>query len=150
MTETADIIRHIKSNRSPVWDLLNGKLVDYDEATSRVTMEWRAETCHCHSIDGHPKGGVVQGGIVTSWLDVAMANACRFLGDPSVTVATLEIKVTFLQPAHPGIYRSYGYVVKAGKNVAFLEAELKDSSERLTAKASATASIRTPDHRTSK
>ena len=150
MAEAANIIQHIKSNRSPVWDLLNGRFVDYDEATGRVTMEWRAETCHCHSVDRHPKGGVVQGGIVTSWLDVAMANACRFLGDPSITVATLEIKVPFLLPAHPGIYRSCGYVVRAGKNVAFLEAELKDSSGRLTARASATASIRVSNHRASK
>jgi uncharacterized protein (TIGR00369 family) len=139
---SAEIIRHIEARRSPVWDLLNGKLVGYDETLHRVILEWRAETCHCHSVDGHPKGGIVQGGIVTSWLDVAMANVCLFRIDPSATVATLEVKVAFLAPAHPGIYRSYGYVVRAGRNVAFLEAELRDANDALIAKASATASVR--------
>lgn len=142
MVSTAEIISLIEAKRSPVWDLLNGKLIGYDDALGRVILEWRAETCHCHSVDGHPKGGIVQGGIVTSWLDVAMANACLFRGDPFATVATLEVKVAFLLAAHPGIYRSYGHVVKSGKNVAFLEAELRDQSDTLIAKASATASIR--------
>lgn len=147
MISNAEIIKLIEAKRSPVWDLLNGRLVGYEDEPGRVILEWRADSCHCHSVEGHPKGGIVQGGIVTSWLDVAMANACLFRGDPLATVATLEVKVAFLLPAHPGVYRSYGWVVRYGRRIAFLEAELRDESEALVARASATASVRSSNHK---
>jgi acyl-CoA thioesterase len=112
---------------------------------NRVVMEWQAEQRHCHSVKGHPKGGIVQGGIVTGWLDAAMASACLFDGDPLMAVASLEIKVAFLLPAHPGLYRSYGTVIRRGRSIAFMEAELRDSSDNMVARGSSTAAVRLSD-----
>jgi acyl-CoA thioesterase len=141
MTST-NTLAAIEARRPPAWDLLNGKLIDYNETLQRVTMEWLAETRHCHSVPGHPKGGIVQGGIVTGWLDAAMASACLFVVNPGTSVASLEIKVTFLLAAHPGVYRSYGAVLRIGRTIAFLEAELFDHGDRLIAKATSTAAVR--------
>lgn len=138
----AAIIEAIESRRPPAWDLLGLKQLSYDQKQSHVLMEWQAEERHCHSVQGHPKGGIVQGGIVTGWLDAAMASACLFDGDPQLAVASLEIKVSFLLPAHPGVYRSYGSVIRRGRSVAFMEAELRDSEERLIARGSSTAAVR--------
>lgn len=138
----AATIEQIEARRPPAWNLLNLKLLSYDQEAKRVVMEWQAEERHCHSVEGHPKGGIVQGGIVTGWLDAAMASACLFDGDPSLAVASLEIKVSFLLPAHPGVYRSYGSVIRRGKSVAFMEAELRDAEERLIARGSSTAVVR--------
>ncbi len=145
MAETqsvAEIVAMIQARHPPAWDLLNGRLIGYDETLRRATMEWLAETRHCHSVPGHPRGGIVQGGIVTGWLDAAMATACHFLSDPGTSVASLEIKVAFLLAAHPGTYRSYGKVVRIGRTVAFLEAELRAVDDRLIATASSTAAVR--------
>ncbi|MCG6205451.1 PaaI family thioesterase [Rhodopseudomonas sp. HC1] len=139
---SADIIATIEARHPPAWDLLNGRLVGYDEALRRTTMEWKAETRHCHSVPGHPRGGIVQGGIVTGWLDAAMATACHFQSDPGTSVASLEIKVAFLLAAHPGTYRSYGKVVRIGRTIAFLEAELYDAEDRPIATATSTAAVR--------
>lgn len=138
----AEIIKQIEARRPPAWDLLNGRLIAYDQATDRVVMEWNAEERHCHSVEGHPKGGIVQGGIVTGWLDASMACACLFCGDHRISVASLEIKVAFLLPAHPGLYRSYGTVIRRGRSVAFLEAELRDPNDNIIARASSTAAVR--------
>jgi acyl-CoA thioesterase len=135
-------INDIESKRPPAWDLLNLKHLSYDQEQRRVVMEWQAEQRHCHSVEGHPRGGIVQGGIVTGWLDAAMASACLFDGDPKLVVASLEIKVSFLLPAHPGVYRSYGTVIRRGRSVAFMEAELRDSQERVIARGSSTAALR--------
>jgi len=137
-----DIIKQIEARRPPAWDLLNGRLVSYDQALHRVVMEWNAEERHCHSVEGHPKGGIVQGGIVTGWLDAAMACACMFHGDHQATIASLEIKVSFLLPAHPGLYRSCASVLRFGRSVAFLEAELRNKSDHLVARASSTVVVR--------
>jgi len=138
----AGIIEGIESRRPPAWDLLNLKHMSYDQEQRRVVMEWQAEQRHCHSVEGHPRGGIVQGGFVTGWLDAAMASACLFDGDPLLAVASLEIKVSFLLSAHPGVYRSYGSVIRRGRSVAFMEAELRDAEERLIARGSSTAALR--------
>lgn len=138
----AEIIKQIEARRPPAWDVLNGRLVACEQERDRVVMEWQAEERHCHSVAGHPRGGIVQGGIVTGWLDASMASACLFRGDAAITIASLEIKVAFLLSAHPGSYRSYGSVIRQGRSVAFMEAELRDRDDRLIARASSTAAIR--------
>jgi uncharacterized protein (TIGR00369 family) len=137
-----EIISEIEGRRPPAWDLLNLKLISYEQERNRVVMEWQAEERHCHSVKGHPNGGIVQGGIVAGWLDAAMASACLFDGDPLIAIASLEIKVAFLLPAHPGLYHSYGTVIRRGRSVAFMEAELRDSCDNLVARGSSTAAVR--------
>jgi uncharacterized protein (TIGR00369 family) len=137
-----EIIKEIEARRSPASDLLSLRLLSYDQDRNRVVMEWQAEERHCHSVKGHPKGGIVQGGIVTGWLDAAMASACFFDGEPLIALASLEIKVAFLLPAHPGLYRSYGTVIRRGRSIAFMEAELRDSADNLVARGSSTAAVR--------
>jgi acyl-CoA thioesterase len=139
------IIEELEAKRPPAWDLLNLGLISIDPERNRVVMEWQAQERHCHSVKGHPKGGIVQGGIVTGWLDAAMASACLFDGDPLMAVASLEIKVAFLLPAHPGLYRSYGTVIRRGRSIAFTEAELRDSCDSLIARGSSTAAVRSSD-----
>lgn len=142
MTE-AEIIERMGRNRPPAWETLGGKgVVAYDKPRSRITTQWEAQTRHCHSVEGHPRGGIVQGGFVTGWLDGAMASACIVRGEFAVAVPSLEIKVSFLLPAHPGLYRAEGWIVRWGRSVAFMEAELHDADGELIARASSTAAIR--------
>lgn len=141
MTEE-EILARFAQDRPPILDTLGGRVVAFDKALERVTMQWIAETRHCHSVQGHPKGGIVQGGIITGWVDSAMAHACVAKSAFTVGVPSLEIKVTFLMPAHPGVYRSYGWITRWGRSVAFLEGELRDEEGALIARASSTAALR--------
>ena len=137
-----EVLAILARTKPPVLDTLGGGVVAYDKGLDRVTMQWQAETRHCHSVEGHPRGGIVQGGIVTGWIDSAMAHACVAKSVFTVGVPSLEIKVSFLSAAHPGIYRSYGWVVKWGRSIAFLEGELRDEEGALIARASSTAALR--------
>ena len=137
-----DLIKRTEARRPAAWELLGVGAVSYDQTRDHVVIEWHAEPRHCHSTEGHPRGGIVQGGIVTGWLDAAMATASLLRGEYLITVASLEIKVAFLLPAHPGLYRAYGKVVRQGRSVGFLEAELRDSNDVLIATASSTAALR--------
>jgi acyl-CoA thioesterase len=140
-----ELIRQIEARRPPAWDLLGAGAVSYDQPLNRVVIEWIAEQRHCHSVEGHSKGGIVQGGIVTGWLDAAMATASLLRGEHQIAVASLEIKVAFLLPAHPGLYRTYGTVIRQGRSVGFMEAELRDANDVLIARASSTAALRAKD-----
>jgi uncharacterized protein (TIGR00369 family) len=137
-----EILAIFSRTRQPMLETLGGRVVAYDKGLERVTMQWTAETRHCHSVEGHPRGGIVQGGIVTGWIDSAMAHACVAKSAFTVTAPSLEIKVSFLSAASPGLYRSYGWVVKWGRSVAFLEGELRDEEGALIARASSTAALR--------
>lgn len=135
-------IKPIDAHRPPAWELLGIGAIAYDELKDRVMLEVTAEQRHCHSVAGHPRGGIVQGGIVTGWLDAAMATACLVSGEDPVAVASLEIKVSFLLAAHPGVYRSHGRVIRRGRSIGFMEAELRDANDLLIATASSTAALR--------
>lgn len=135
-------IRQIDVDRPPAWSLLGIGPIAYEEATQRVVLALRAEQRHCHSVAGHPRSGIVQGGIVTGWLDAAMATACLVAAEQPVAVASLEIKVSFLLAAHPGPYRAFGRVIRRGRSIGFMEAELRDAQDVLIATASSTAALR--------
>lgn len=138
-------IKQLDARRSPAWSLLGVGAIAYEEPQNRVVIELNAEERHCHSVAGHPRGGIVQGGIVTGWLDVAMATACLVGGEDGLAVASLEVKVSFLQAAHPGLYRSYGTMIRRGRSIGFMEAELRDAEDVLIARASSTAALRSRD-----
>ena len=74
-------------------------------------------------------------------LDAAMATAVFcLLGDVAI-VATLEIKVSYLEVSRQGNLFARGTVVRSGKTITFLEAELRDAKDKLLATASSTARV---------
>ncbi len=85
--------------------------------------------------------GVIQGGFVTAMLDAAMAHAVLVASDMTLGPPTLELKVSFLRAALPGAHKAVGRVLRMGKSVGFLEAELLNNKDELIAKSSATAML---------
>ena len=140
MTEE-EIIARFHANDNPAITTLGAQIVAYDRPLGRVTLLCNASRAHCHSVQGHPKGGIVQGGFVTGWLDAAMAHACIARSEFAVAVPSLEIKVSFLLPAHPGVYHAYGWITRWGKRISFMEAELRDEHGTVIARSSSTAAL---------
>ena len=72
--------------------------------------------------------GVTQGGFLAALADSAMSTAAvTFLEGRKATVANLEMKVSFLAPARTGtLLTATAQVVRGGRRVAFLEAEVVD------------------------
>lgn len=71
--------------------------------------------------------GVVQGGFLTAMLDDAMgplvfAMAGRF-------GSTIDLNVSFLRPVKPGAVEVLARMIRQGRSVAFLEAELEAGGE---------------------
>jgi uncharacterized protein (TIGR00369 family) len=58
---------------------------------------------------------------------------------------TLEMKVSYFEPAKVGVLWGHGRVVKPGRNTAFVEGDLTDDGGRLRARAAATVRIITTD-----
>ena len=108
------------------WDAAN------KEATAAFTV--RREYCHTN-------GTIAQGGFITAWLDAAMAQAVLHDTDHVLSVASLEIKVSFLERVGPGEGIVHGRVVRRGKRVAFMEGDLFNPDGKLAAQATSTGML---------
>ncbi|MFT5210919.1 MAG: hypothetical protein ACI9CE_002650 [Flavobacterium sp.] len=131
-----EIMKQVNANQPPCVDTLGkGRMVDLNTVEQSVTMEFTSGDEHCHS------GNIVQGGFVAGMLDNAMSVAVILSGEQLFSPATLELKVTYLKPASQGINTAKGWIVRMGKSIVFLEAELHNKQGALIAKASSTAQL---------
>ena len=114
------------------------QVLSTDRKLGVVRAEFEAMKRFCHT-----GGTIVQGGFISGWLDFSMAQAVIVRAAEPVGVASLELKVNFLQRVGPGRVIAEGRVLRMGRRVAFLEASLFDPAGALLATASSTALLTT-------
>jgi len=86
--------------------------------------------------------GVVQGGFLAAMLDDTLGPALVAGLSPGDFAPTTDLHVQFLRPARPGRLIGRGRVVRRGRDVAFLAAELADERGTVVAVATSTVQIR--------
>jgi uncharacterized protein (TIGR00369 family) len=86
--------------------------------------------------------GALQGGFIAAMLDDTMAVGGLFKIGGGYIVPTLEMKVSFVRPAMTEEVIAEGWLVHAGRSIAFLEGRLLDADGAVCATATATALIR--------
>jgi acyl-CoA thioesterase len=118
-----------------VGDLLGMEKVVDAGASGRAIIHYRARMDMCHS------GGIVQGGFVTGWIDAAMAHVVMAQSEDAANPLSLEIKVSFLRPATPGLIIAEAWIERRGKSVAFLEGLIRNETGEVLAKASSTMKL---------
>ncbi len=109
------------------------RVVETDAATGMAMLAFEARPEFMHS-----GGTTVQGGIVGAWIDHAMAWAVH-VKDEQSSIATLELKTSYLARVGPGESVVRATVAKWGRIVLFLEAEVLGPDGRALVKASSTA-----------
>lgn len=106
------------------------------EGVARVRFQPRPE--HAHT-----EGTIVQGGFITAWLDNAMAFAV-FAREAGVGLASLDLKVSFLERVGVAPVEAEAQVVRWGGSVVFLEATLFNEAGQALARASSTGKLLRP------
>jgi acyl-CoA thioesterase len=82
---------------------------------------------------------VAHGGVLLSLLDVAMAVAAWSLDPGAEGGITVEMKTSFLQPAKAGSRLiASGHAFHSSRTLAFCEGEIRNTDDRLIAKAMGT------------
>ncbi len=110
------------------------RVVDHGES-GRAVIHYRARMDMCHS------GGVVQGGFVTGWIDAAMAHVVMAQTNYEFSPLSLEIKVSFLQSANPGLIVAEAWIERRGRRNAFLEGLIRNEQGEVLAKGSSTVKL---------
>ncbi|KGE04697.1 PaaI family thioesterase [Pseudohaliea rubra] len=133
--EPRAFIERMNAMRPAFLDLLCGHVAAIDHAAASCTMHFEISRDYCHSVD------IIQGGFVTAMLDAAMSHAAFALVPGITNVATLEIKVSFLEPSRAGRYHAVGSLDRAGRSTGFMSGKLFTEDGRLTATATTTARL---------
>jgi uncharacterized protein (TIGR00369 family) len=132
---TDEFIEHLNANLPPAMTTLGGEVSEFDQEQRAALLRFTAGKSLCN-----PDGGI-QGGFICGMLDAAMAHAVFCMLGKVAIVATLEIKVSYLEVTRQGELFARGTIVRNGKTITFLEAELRDADGKLLATASSTARV---------
>ena len=79
--------------------------------------------------------GVVHGGILAALADTASAIAAYTVVAPGSAIATVELKINYLEAVPGGRVKAEARVLRAGRNFVVVECELIDARGKLAAKA---------------
>ncbi len=83
---------------------------------------------------------VVHGGILAALADTAAAFGVYLALPRGTPLATVEMKINYLEPVHAGVLRAEGRMLRKGKNLAVAECDVREDA-LLVAKALLTFSI---------
>jgi len=128
-----EIIALCNQSRPACLDTLSGRVVEFIPGKNQLTMQFEPGLHCCHSVD------IVQGGFVTAMLDAAMAHVIMATEQFRVSVSSIDINVSFLLPTRAGRHTAVGSIIKLGRSVGYVRAELYSDQGDLTA--TATSSV---------
>ena len=109
----------------PFAQLIGMQLVrlELDEATISVEMR----------DDLRQPSGVLHGGVTATLIDTAMAFAVRTRLEPTAATATIDLTVHYLRPLTEGHAVCTAKVVRAGKRIFTVSAEVEKAAGKLIA-----------------
>ncbi len=114
----------LKPSFTPFVEHLGVQLVKYEKGQAEIML----------ALKPHLENGleVAHGGVVMTLLDVVMALAAKSNDPEGLGVVTIEMKTSFLRPAH-GELHAFGWCDHYSSTMAFCRGELRDSHDRLLA-----------------
>ena len=83
-------------------------------------------------------GGIAHGGVAAALIDSAMAFAIVPLLEENERTTTVDLTIHYMRPLTDGTARASARVVRAGRRIITVSAELFDSQEKLAATALST------------
>jgi uncharacterized protein (TIGR00369 family) len=117
----------------PVNDALGFEIVPVQNPSEGVTFKWKVPEALCNT------AGNLQGGVLAAFADSVLGAACAVFLDESDYPALAEMKIQIMRPAPAGTtITGTGRVLKTGRRVIFVEAEITAEDGKLIAKASGT------------
>jgi len=101
----------------------------------RVVLQFRVHSRH---LQVH---NVVHGGVTATLADTAGGMATYLAVPPGTRVATLEMKINFLEAIEQGTVTADARVIRRGRHFCVVDCDVRDSQGRLAGKALMTFAI---------
>ncbi len=127
----ADLARRLRSSNAG--KLFGLELVSAGEGHAVLRLRVRSRHKQVH--------GVVHGGIIASLADTAGGFASYMSVPPGTRIATVEMKINFLEPVDQGTLTAEARVLRRGKTFAVADCDVRSAEGKLMAKALMTFAI---------
>jgi uncharacterized protein (TIGR00369 family) len=129
---TANQARRIQKavDSVPYAHLLGIELDDIGKGAATLGLDVRKELTQNH--------GVVHGGAIASLIDTAMAFAIITLLAPREKVTTVDLTISYLRPLTKGRITAAARVLRAGRRLFVVSAEVLDAEGKLASTALST------------
>ena len=114
----------------PFAKLLGIELDDIGPGTATLSLLVRKELKQNH--------GVVHGGAIASLIDTATAFAILSLLSPKERVTTVDLTISYLRPLTDGRMKAVARVLRAGRRLFVVSADIFDKDGKLTTTALST------------
>lgn len=114
----------------PFAQLLGIELHDIGPGTATLSLLVRKELKQNH--------GVVHGGAIASLIDTATAFAILSLLTPKETVTTVDLTISYLRPLTDGRIKAVAKVLRAGRRLFVVSADIFDKDGKLATTALST------------
>lgn len=88
--------------------------------------------------------GIVHGGVLAALADTTGALGCYLSLPRGTHLATVEMKINYLEPVVGGVLYAEGKMLRLGKTFAVSECEIRDEKNRLVAKSLLTFALVRP------
>ena len=98
----------------------------------RATVNLKAEERHLNP------SGTVHGGVISTLIDVSMAEALNTMTEEEEQPFTIQITVNYMRPGKPGTLTSTAEVRKGGERITIVEAEVVQEEDEVIALATGT------------
>jgi uncharacterized protein (TIGR00369 family) len=116
-----------RTNETGATSLLGLNLVSLEKGRVVFTMRIKPRHKQIH--------GVVHGGVLATVADTVAAIAAYTTVPKGTDIATVELKINFLEPVPGGLIKAEGRVLRTGRNFVVTECEIYKEGGRLAAKA---------------
>ncbi len=114
----------------PFAKLIGMRLVDLQLDTAVLKIDMRDDLRH--------PGGILHGGVTATLIDTTMAFAVRTRVGPTDPTATIDLTIHYLRPHVDGTFSCTARVVRAGKRIFTVSADVNNEEGSLIATAIAT------------
>lgn len=114
----------------PFSQLIGMKLVDLERGRAVISIEMRD--------DLKQPNGILHGGVTAALIDTAMAFAVRTHLDPTEPTATIDLTVHYLRPHSSGTVTCKANVIRAGRRIFTVSADVLNETGKLIATAVST------------
>jgi len=126
------LLSKVKKN-TPFWSLLDMDLVDIKKGWAKVKLPYDKKLDHAYSS--------AHGAAVFAPADSAVAMALQTMVEKDEVFTTVEMKINYIRPFAKGEIVAEAEIIHKGGNLAIGDVTVRDSKDRLVAKALTTYMI---------
>lgn len=118
--------------------LFSQRVLEHNPEKGWVRIEFRGDASLTSP------SGFLQGGVLAAMLDDTMGPAVWSRTNGTQFPVTIDMTISFVAAARPGLIIGEAHVISLGKLIAFMEGELHDDKGTLLARGSASARLISP------